>query len=141
MYLTLKALHLISMVAWFAGLFYIFRIYVYHALHREQPGMPSVFNTMAGKLLKIIMRPAAVATATFGSALLFLNPSLLSSGWIWTKLVLVTFLLIYHGVAEWTHLELQQDRYPFTEKQCRIINEVPTLILLSVVFLAILKPF
>jgi putative membrane protein len=141
MYLTLKALHLISMVAWFAGLFYIFRIYVYHALHRDQPGISSVFNTMAGKLLKIIMRPAAVATVTFGSALLFLSPSLLASGWIWMKLVLVTFLFIYQGVAEWTHLELRQDRYPFTEKQCRIINEVPTLILLSVVFLAILKPF
>ncbi len=141
MYLSLKALHLISMVAWFAGLFYIFRLFVYHVQNQKNESIHGLFLTMEGKLLRIIMRPAAVITLLLGVSLLLLNSALLQSGWLWLKLFLVTLLLGYHGTAEWTHLCHRKNHFPWTERQCRMINEFPTLILISVIFLAILKPF
>ncbi len=141
MYLTIKALHLISMVAWFAGLFYIFRLFVYHLKYTERSGVPETMVEMERKLIKIIIRPAAVLTILMGGILLMLNPALLSAGWIWLKLFLVVLLIVYQIFATYTHSRLTRGDYFLTEKQCRMINEVPTLLLIGVVLLAVLKPF
>jgi putative membrane protein len=139
-YFVVKSLHLISLVAWFAGLFYIFRLFVYHRAHGEKEEMAAVFSVMEGKLLKVIIWPASLATATFGGALLYLNPALLQQGWLHAKLFLVALLLAYQLFSHLTWRRFQAGHYFLNERHCRIINEIPTLILFAAVFLAVLKP-
>lgn len=141
MYLTLKAMHIISVIAWFAGLFYIFRLFVYHVANQNSSDCKNMLTVMERKLLAMIMAPAATLTVIFGSAMLWLNPALLSFAWIWVKLVMIILLLAYHALSIYTYRRFANGQWIFTEKQCRMINEVPTLLLLIIVFLAILKPF
>lgn len=136
-----KMLHIIAMVAWFAGLFYIFRLFVYHVKHKDEPSTVAALSTMEYKLLKVIMMPAMLATLAFGSGMLVLNTGLLRSGWMHVKLLSVFGLMGYHFYAIRVHKQMAQGTYPLTERACRFINEVPTLFLLAIVFLAVIKPF
>src|SRR5262249_9494917 len=102
-YLWLKAFHIIFMVAWFAGLFYIFRLFVYHAKFKDNKEMAAAYVQMERKLLTIIMHPAMVLTMAFGFFLVSDNPSFLMTRWFWAKLGLVLVLVIYHLFATITH--------------------------------------
>ena len=97
MILWLKAFHLIFMVAWFAGMFYIFRLFVYHAENRNNPDITALMKVMAGRLYRVIMTPAMIATWVFGIGMLVANPSVLKAPWLWLKLVLVLGFSAYHG--------------------------------------------
>jgi len=140
MHLWLKAFHLIAMVAWFAGLFYVFRLFVYQVESRDQPDAVAVLKVMAEKLWRIIMRPAMVATWVFGLAMIANQPGLLDGTWLRVKLVLLLGLTIYHFWIGQVRARFEADDLFLTSRQCRMLNEVPTLFLVSIVLLAVLKP-
>ncbi len=140
MYLEIKALHLISMVTWFAGLFYIFRLFVYHRENCGNPEICALFSVMERRLLSLIILPASLATACFGFTLAYLNPQVLSASWLWAKLGLVILLFCYQALAYRTYQSFGRAQFFLSARACRIINEAPTIVLIGVVFLAVLKP-
>ena len=135
-----KALHIISFVAWFAGLFYIFRLYVYHVENKDKPEVTAVLEVMERKLLRFICMPAMILTTAFGLGLLAQMPNHLGQGWFHVKLAALFFLFGYHGYASRVRKNFAADRYTLTSKQCRMINEVPTLLLVTIVAMVVLKP-
>jgi putative membrane protein len=139
-YLWIKAFHLIAMVAWFAGLFYIFRLFVYHVKHKDNPQMAAAYSVMERKLLYMIMHPAMLLTLLFGVWLVTLNPDVLRSGWIQAKFFFVMVLVAYQIFCGITHKQFARGEYFLSEKACRIINEVPTLCLIIIIILAVVKP-
>lgn len=143
-YLYIKSLHLIFVITWFAGLFYIPRLFIYHIEAQEKP-QPD--KDILGKQLKIMTRrlwyiitwPSAVLATIFAIWLLILNPAWLSDAWMHVKLVFVLLLFIYHGKTHQIFKQQQQGIFKWSSNQMRIFNEGATLILFSVVFLVILK--
>ena len=140
MYFWLKAFHLISMVAWFAGMFYMFRLFVYQAENQDKPEVTAVLKVMAFRLYRVITTPGMVLTWIFGLSLLALNPQLLRSPWLIAKLVLLLGLSGYHGYVGVIRRRFANDDICLTPRQCRMRNEVPTLFLISIVLLAVLRP-
>ena len=135
----IKAWHVIFMVTWFAGLFYLPRLFVYHASTTEAAGIER-FRVMESRLF-IIMTIGAVLTAVFGAWLLALNPSLLESGWLRAKLVLVALLVAYH-VFSWRLMrDFAAGRNSRSPRWYRWFNEVPSLLLIGIVLLAVARPF
>lgn len=137
-YLLVKALHLVSMVAWFAGLFYLPRLFVYHV---EHPEAAPTLTVMEHKLARYIMLPAALATAVFGLVLLLMVPDLLHMGWLHAKLALVLLLVAYHASLEVFRRHLKHGTNTRSGRFFRLYNELPTLLLLAIVLLAVTKPF
>lgn len=140
LYSYLKAFHLIFLVAWFAGLFYIFRLFVYHVQKKDEPNMRSTFETMEAKLIKIIMIPAMILTTISGFSLAFLNPNYFLQGWFQWKLLFVLFLVVYHFYADCVRKRFAKLDFFLTEKACRFINEIPTVLLILIVLLVVMKP-
>lgn len=141
LYLWLKALHIIAMVTWFAGMFYIFRLYVYH-IETQSEEVAKTLEVMERKLLRLITNPAMIATWIFGLALIASQwPGIMKSGWLHAKLLLVLVLSGYHGYAARVRKQLAAGTCTLSSKQARLINEVPTVILILVVLLAVVKPF
>lgn len=141
--LWIKALHVIFMVTWFAGLFYLPRLFVYHAdLPAEDTAGNERFKVMERKLFAI-MTLGAVVTAVFGFWLLFAYhlPTLTASLWLPLKLVLVAGLIWYHFLCWQKVRAFREDRNPHSHVYYRWFNEVPALILIAVVLLAVVRPF
>jgi protoporphyrinogen IX oxidase len=137
--LWLKALHVVSMVTWFAGLFYLPRLFVYHADAADPVGIDR-FQIMERRLFAI-MTVGAVATAVFGIAMLVAFPAYLSMGWLHVKLALVAMLIAYHGYCYKLMRDFAQQRNARTARWYRLFNEVPSLFLIAIVALAVVKPF
>lgn len=137
-YDILKALHLIAMVAWFAGLFYFPRLLVYHVNAPE--AARAMLSKMERMLYKVIMTPALMATWLFGLALLAMNPFWFQQGWLHAKLTLVVILTAYHISLRVFAAHLQKGTNTRSENFFRLYNEVPTVVLITVVFLVVLKP-
>lgn len=137
----LKALHLIAMVAWFAGLFYMFRLFVYHAENQNKVDVVNVLKVMESRLLRIITIPAMIVTVVFGLAMLYYNPGYLKYIWIHIKLLCVLLLIIYTMFILYVMRRFHQGDVFLTSKQCRFLNEVPTLLLIAIILLAVLRPF
>lgn len=140
LYSYLKALHLISVISWFAGLFYIFRLFVYHTKFKLKPDCRTAYELMEAKLMKIIMKPAMVMTFVFGAGMLYLNADILKTKWFFIKMTAVVLLIAYQVFAEITRRHFADGHFFLSEKACRWLNEVPTLALIIAVFMAILKP-
>lgn len=138
MYELLKILHIISFVSWFAGLFYLPRLFVYHVENITNKEMNHVFQKMEYKLLKIIMNPAMILTWVFGLALIHHVGFAL---WLILKIVLVVLLSIFHMYLGKIRKNLEHHYRDYSYKYLRIINEVPTVILILIVVLAVIKPF
>lgn len=138
----LKALHLISMVAWFAGLFYLPRLFVYHAMARDALSLTR-FCTMERKLFWGIMTPSAVVTLACGLAMLwgYAWQAYGSSGWLKSKLVLVFGLVLYHAACGKFMRDLHTGRNRRSHIWFRFFNEVPVLFLVAIILLAVVKPF
>lgn len=141
MYLVLKSLHIISIVSWFAGLFYIFRLFVYHVQNRDKSDISSVFETMERKLIRIIMNPAMILTYLTGIGMLVATPDWLQMGWLYVKLLFVFLLTWYHHFALKVWKRFVKKDFFLSEKSCRMINEIPTLCLIIIVLMVIFKPF
>lgn len=140
MYRVLLALHIVSIISWMAGMLYLFRLYVYHAEERE-PIVQERFKVMETKLLRIITLPAMLASLIFGISMLVLEPSLLSETWMKAKLFFVILLLSLTHFAGHLRKRLEQGTMSLSAVQLRLLNEIPTLLMILIVFLAILKPF
>jgi putative membrane protein len=139
-YHTLKALHIIFLVSWFAGLFYIVRLFIYHLEAQEKDSqaretLSDQFKIMEYRLWWIITTPAMILTVVFGTWMLIINPALLKQPWMHIKLGFVLLLLIYHFVCQHTMNKFSQNQFNWTSNGLRLWNEVATLVLVAVVFL------
>jgi protoporphyrinogen IX oxidase len=134
----LKAFHVIAMVTWFAGLFYLPRLFVYHADAQDSIGAQR-FRVMERRLFAITTIGAA-ATVVFGVAMLVAAPTYLSMGWLRAKLILVVLLIIYHLYCYKFTRDFAHNRNAHTSKWYRGFNEVPSLLLIGIVILAVVKP-
>ncbi len=137
--LWLKAFHVVAMVTWFAGLFYLPRLYVYHADAGDWISVER-FRVMERRLF-IIMTIGGLATLVFGIAMLVAAPGYLKMGWLHVKLTLVVLLLVYHGLCYKFLRDFAHDRRTHSARWFRAFNEVPSVLLLGIVILAIVKPF
>ncbi len=138
----LKVLHILAVISWMAGLFYLPRLFVYHAENEGKGELPPVFKVMERRLLKAIMRPAAVVAVLSGLVLIHVGGWDQSMPvWLWLKLVLVAGMLVFHGSLESHAARFREDRETRSGRYFRIINEVPTLLLIGIVILVIIKPF
>lgn len=138
----LKALHIIGVVTWFAGLFYIFRLYVYHVENEGKEDVTKVLEVMERRLYRGICWPAMVITALAGVGLWSTNFSgYLAAGWFQVKLLGLVALFGYHFYCGKVRKDLAAGRCTLTSRQCRLINEVPTVLLLTIVAMAVVKPF
>ena len=140
-YLTLKALHLIAVISWMAGLLYLPRIFVYHVENKEKEEIINIFQLMEKRLYFYIMRPAMIATWFFGIILIYINGfEIFSHLWMHIKLGLVVILTIYHEYLGTCLKSLKLKTNTKTSKFFRIFNEVPTIILIFIIFIVIFKP-
>ncbi len=140
-YLLFKSLHLIAVISWMAGLLYLPRIFVYHVENYKEEKIRKVFETMERKLYNYIMRPAMVASWIFGIILIHLNGlEALTYLWMQLKLVLVILLSVYHEYLGRCLNALKLGHNNRSSKFFRIINEVPTVILIIIIFIVIFKP-
>ena len=140
-YLLFKSLHLIAVVSWMAGLLYLPRIFVYHVENKGKKEATDIFEVMERKLFFYIMRPAMILTWVFGLTLIYLNGiEIFLQLWFQTKIVLIILLSAYNDFLGKCLVSLKNSTNTRSAKFFRIINEIPTLILIIVVFLAIFKP-
>ena len=140
-YLLFKSLHLIAVVAWMAGLLYLPRIFVYHVENKEKKEATDIFEVMERRLFYYIMRPAMIFTWLFGIILIHLNGiEMFSQLWMQIKIVLVILLSVYNDYLGRCFAALKNSTNTKSAKFFRIINEIPTVILIIVVFLVIFKP-
>jgi len=136
----IKAFHIIAMTAWMAGMFYLPRLFVYHCQAEPNTRQSETFKVMERRLLRIIINPAMIATWLLGLWLAW-RGSLFAVGWFQAKLVLVLLLSGLHGVfARWVK-DFARNQNQHSQRFYRIINEVPTVLLIVIVLLAVLKPF
>ena len=140
-YLLFKSLHLIAVISWMVGLLYLPRIFVYHVENSEKKEVTEIFEIMERRLYFYIMRPAMIATWLFGVILIYINGlDIFSQLWMNIKLALVIFLTIYHEYLGICLKSLKLKTNTKTSKFFRIINEVPTIILILIIFIVIFKP-
>lgn len=140
-YLWLKAFHIIFVVTWFAGLFYIPRLFVYHSSATDQISKDR-FKMMESKLYRIIMNPSMILAVGLGIWLLVETwQSFSGQGWIWLKIFLVILLIGYHHYCLRIMKSFAADQVPHSEKFFRTFNEVPALVLIAAVILVVVKPF
>ena len=139
--LWVKALHIVFVVTWFAGLFYLPRLFVYHAMAEDRASIER-FKVMERKLYRGIMGPAMIASLVFGGWLIYLNPAIFQSGgWIHAKLTLVVLLIGYHHMCGAQVKRFARGENTRSHVFYRWFNEVPVLILLAIVILVVVKPF
>ena len=138
LYLFIKAIHIISFTAWMAGMFYLPRIFVYHSEKKLDKNTHEKFLIMENKLIKIIMTPAMLATWFFGSALLLINNNI--ELWVLLKIFFVILMSGCHGFFIKCYKDFYNKKNRYNDKFFRIINEVPTFLLVVIVFLVVFKP-
>ncbi|WP_283789326.1 protoporphyrinogen oxidase HemJ [Bermanella sp. WJH001] len=139
--LWLKAFHIIAVVCWFAALFYLPRLFVYHAMSEDETSKER-FKVMERKLYRGIMTPSMIAVVILGAWLLALNPSYyFSQGWVHAKLTLVVLLIGYHHYCGYLLKQFRDDINTKSHIFYRFFNEAPVLILIAVVILAVVRPF
>lgn len=138
-YEWIKALHIISVIAWMAGLLYLPRLYVYHAMVEAGSVRAETFKLMERRLLKAIMNPAMIASWVFGLAMLYMNPALFSEIWMIIKIGCVIAMTAAHMVFGKMRKELEQDKAR-RDGFYRMWNEVPTILMIIIVIMAVVEP-
>lgn len=144
MYRYILAIHIIFVVSWMAGLFYIVRLFIYHTeanlkAEPEKSILQSQFQIMETKLMNIITTPAMSLSVLAGLCMLHLNPGLLQTDWMWVKLTFVAGLIIYHIICIRIVKQLKNNIYKMSSTQLRLWNELATIFLVAIVFTVILK--
>jgi putative membrane protein len=145
-YSFFKAFHIIGFVTWFAGLFYLVRMFVYHAEADQKPkelqaDWRAQFTLMQWRVYKIISTPAMVITWIFGLLMLAINPAILDQSWIKIKLVLLVLLVIYHFYCRSIIVKQEKNEDKASSFNYRLLNELPTLFLVAIVLLAVVRDF
>ena len=139
-YDIIKALHILSVISWMVGLLYLPRLFVYHADAETGTVRAETFKVMERRLLKAIMTPAMIASFIFGIWMIALNHGLVFEIWFQIKCVLVLAMAGCHGKFSKMRRLLENDEKPLSSKSYRIWNEVPTVLMIVIVFVAVLKP-
>jgi protoporphyrinogen IX oxidase len=140
MYDWSKAFHIIALIAWMAGMLYLPRLFVYHAVAEIGSPQSETFKIMERRLLRAIMNPAMIATWVLGLWLAW-QGSWFAAPWLWAKLLLVLLLSAMHGLfARWVK-DFAADRHRHSQRFYRIANELPTVLLIGIVILVVIKPF
>ena len=140
-YLLFKSLHLISVISWMAGLLYLPRIFVYHAENSDDRKISDVFKIMEKKLYFYIMTPAMILSWIFGLLLIqSIGFQQLGQTWMVLKIIFVIFLTLYHFYLGKTLKQFKFDQNTHSHKFYRLINEIPTILLILIVFVVIFKP-
>lgn len=139
-YQVLMALHIISVISWMAGMFYLPRLFVYHVDAAPGSDKSETFKIMERRLLRGIINPALISSLLFGSLMIIANPMLMKQGWLHAKLGLVFLLLGLHGANARWRKDFARDANTRSARFYRVWNEVPVLIMVLIVFLVILKP-
>jgi protoporphyrinogen IX oxidase len=140
MYLWLKAFHIIAVISWMAGMLYLPRLFVYHADAAAGSEQSETFKVMERRLLKFIMMPAMIATWILGIVLV-LETQAFAAGWFIAKFVAVLAMTLMHGLLSHWAGEFSFDRNRHPSKFYRVVNEIPTVLMILIVLLAVLKPF
>jgi|SRR6185437_7700910 len=143
MYLYIKAFHIISVIAWMAGMLYLPRLFVYHCDAELGSKQSETFKVMERRLLKAIINPAMIATWVFGLTMIWLMgmDAFRAAHWLHAKLVLVLAMSAVHGYFVGLVKQFAADQNKHSQKFYRIINEIPTLLMILIVLLAVVKPF
>ena len=139
-YEWLKALHIIAVIAWMAGMLYLPRLFVYHADVPAASKRSAMLKVMERRLLKAIINPAMIATWLLGLCLAWIS-GFWASPWLWAKVFLVLVLSGVHGMLTGSVRAFAEDRNTKSSRYWRVMNEVPTLLMIGIVLLAVLKPF
>ena len=139
-YDVIMALHVIAVMSWMAGLLYLPRLFVYHAETSIGSVWAETFKVMERRLLKAIMTPAMIASFVFGIWMLVLAPGLLYEPWMHVKILCVLLMAGCHGAFSKMRRRLENDEQPKTPRAYKIWNEVPTVLTIIIVFMAIVKP-
>lgn len=149
-YLVAKALHIISVIAWMCGMLYLPRLYVYHAGMPVGSAASEIFKVMERRLLRAIINPAMIASWGFGLWLIWINAGesmdglkewMKTNGWMHAKLTLLVLMQLVHAYLARTRRHFANDRRPSSATTFRIVNEIPTVLMIGIVFLVMLKPF
>ena len=141
MYLWLKAFHIISVITWFAGIFYLPRLFIYHAAANDDISKER-FQVMESKLYRVIMNPSMLVTLVLGIWMLVDRWQAYSTHtWMWLKIALVVILIGYHHYCLTIMKNLAAGTSPHSDKFLRVFNEIPVLILIAIVILVVVKPF
>lgn len=137
-----RALHIIAIISWMAGMLYLPRLFVYHVTAEIGSVQSETFKLMEWRLLKFIMNPAMIAAWVFGLLMLYANPGMLEGqGWMHLKLVLVFAMSGAHGMLAKQVKVFKRDENAKSTKYFRILNEVPTALMIAIVILAVVQPF
>lgn len=140
-YLLFKALHIISVISWMAGMLYLPRLFVYHAqLDMDSPTHP-LFKVMERRLLRYIINPAMIAALLFGIIMLIANPSLLHDGWMHGKMMALIGMFAVHGMIARYRKDFEKDVNRHSHKFYRYLNEIPTVLMIIIILLVVMKPF
>ena len=139
-YDVIKALHLISVMSWMAGLLYLPRLFVYHAETTAGSVRAETFKVMERRLLKAIMNPAMIGSFVFGIWMIVLAPGLLYEPWMHVKILCVLLMAGCHGVFSKMRRRLENDEPPRPPRAYRIWNEVPTVLMVIIVFMTLVRP-
>lgn len=143
-YFWFKAFHIIGVVVWFAGLFYLVRLFIYHVEANEQPEpaqgiLKQQYTLMEKRLYTIITTPGMAVTVAMAIGLVSTEPAVLKAGWLQIKLAFVGLLLVYHFYCRYLMKKLQANTCGWSSQQLRALNEAPTLLLVVIVLLAVFK--
>ena len=138
-FLTAKSLHIIAVISWLAGLLYLPRLFVYHSKVKVGSDMDKTFKIMERRLLRFIMNPALILVIILGLILAYIMG--FNYVWLHIKLTLVTVLVIFHHFLSKWRKDFEKGQNKHSENFYRIINEVPTILMVAIVFLVIFKPF
>lgn len=139
--LWLKAFHIVFVVCWFAGIFYLPRLFVYHAMTEDTPGKER-FKLMERRLYRGIMTPSAVLAIGLGTWQMALQwPAIAQSAWIWVKIALVAVLVAHHVYCGRMVSAFAADRNPHSDRFYRWFNDLPLLVLIAIVVLVVVRPF
>lgn len=140
-YLWIKALHIIAVISWMAGMLYLPRLYIYHCGTGKGSETSALFKVMERRLLRIIINPAMIASWVFGGLMLYANPDLLSHGWMHVKLTALILMQITHAAyARWRR-HFANDGNRHSQKFYRYMNEVPTILMVIIIIMVIVRPY
>ena len=140
MYLWIKAFHLIAIITWFAGIFYLPRLFVYHSMADDEVSKER-FKVMERKLYRGIMNPSMIVALTLGITFVVMNPGLLSAGWMHAKLLFVVLVIGYHHACGSLMKKFAIDQNQRSDRWFRVFNELPVIALVIIVIMVIVKPF
>lgn len=140
-YNSVKALHILAIIAWMAGLLYLPRLYAYHADAAIGSELSETFKVMENRLLRFIMNPAMIAAWIFGILMIVANPSLFEFGWMHAKFLAVVLMSVLHMVFSKWRKTFARDENQRPAKFYKIWNEAPTVLMIVIVFMAVVEPF